>query len=299
MKILVTGGAGFIGGHISVALKDKGYDVIVVDNMENAPMREKIKSHGIETLVIDLRADVEIPSADVIIHTAAYVDAFESFSKPFDYIVNNTAVTARIADLAWKKNSYLVYLSSASVYGDPVYLPIDENHPRNPLSPYGLSKKLGEDVIEFYSRLGLRATILRLFNVYGPCQSKAYAGVISRFINQIRRGQPLVIYGDGNQTRDFIHIYDVVELVRLLVERPSIGVFNVGSGRQVSIIELARMLSEITNSKINIVFAPARPGEIRHSVANIKKVMELGWRPRIQLMDGLRELLIKPDCLDE
>lgn len=298
MKILVTGGAGFIGGHISIALKKRGYEVILVDNMENAPMREKVKSHGLEIKVVDLRDNVEIPSADVIIHASAYIDVAESFSRPYDYIVNNTAVTAKIADIAWRRNSYLIYLSSAAVYGDPIYLPVDEDHPRNPLSPYGLSKKLGEDVVNFYAERGLRATTLRLFNVYGPCQSESYAGVISRFIKQTCRDQPLVIYGDGSQTRDFIHVYDVVELVQLLIERQPTGVYNVGSGRQVSIRELAMLVAEISGRKPRIEYHPPRPGDIKHSVANIRKALELGWRPRVQLADGIRELLQKSGCLN-
>ncbi|MEM4717895.1 MAG: NAD-dependent epimerase/dehydratase family protein [Desulfurococcaceae archaeon] len=298
MKILITGGAGFVGGHIAVHLSREGYKVIVIDNLENASMIKTVRSSNIEIIVGDLREHIDLPRVDVIVHASAYISVDESFQKPYEYIVNNTAVTAKIAKFALNNNSYLVYMSSAAVYGNPEYIPISEDHPRKPLSPYGLSKLLGEEVVFFYGGLGLRFSIARLFNVYGMCQSDAYAGVITRFIKRARRNQPIVIYGDGSQTRDFIHVRDVVEFIKTLIERRPTGVFNVGSGRAISISELAKIVIELSGVDSKPMYYPPRPGDIRHSVADIRKAMELGWAPRVDLYSGILELLTSDQCID-
>ncbi|MEM1638492.1 MAG: GDP-mannose 4,6-dehydratase [Desulfurococcaceae archaeon] len=298
MKILVTGGAGFIGGHLALHLKRKGFNVIAVDNLERSSevMIKLIRDAEIPLLVEDLRDSSELPVADVIIHAAAYIDVAESFKKPYEYMVNNVAVTGRMAKKAFDEKSYLIYISSAAVYGNPVYLPIDEVHPRNPLSPYGLSKLLGEQVVEFYSKLGLRSSIVRLFNVYGPCQSEAYAGVITKFINRVKRGELPIIFGTGGQTRDFIHVRDVAEFIEVLIMRNERDVFNVGTGKATSINELADLIIKLAGVNMEPIYAPHRRGDIEHSVANVSKALSLGWKPRICLEEGLRELLRVTNC---
>jgi len=296
LKVLITGGAGFIGGHLAIYLRSRGFDVVVVDNLEKAPMVKAVREAEIPLIIGDLRSNVELPRVDAIVHAAAYIDVAESFEKPYEYIVNNVAATSKIAKIAFENNSYLVYISSAAVYGNPVYLPIDEDHPRNPLSPYGLSKHLGEQVTEFYGRLGLKSSVVRLFNVYGSCQSMEYAGVITRFINRVKRGEPPIIFGDGEQTRDFIHVKDVATFIEAIITRGETGVFNVGTGKATTINLLAELVIKLAGLNLKPVHGPPRRGDIEHSVANVSKALSIGWKPRISLEEGLYELLREPSC---
>jgi len=189
----------------------------------------------------------------------------------------------------------VVYASSAAVYGEPRYLPIDEGHPTEPLSPYGLSKLVGELVLRQYARnYGLKVTVLRLFNVYGPGQNPAYAGVISRFIERAIAGKPLIIYGDGLQTRDFVHVGDVAEAFYKAIVGNVTGVFNIASGKPVRIIDLARMVKEIVGGKVKIKHAPPRKGDIRHSYASIEKAKkELKWEPKKELKVELKKMIME------
>lgn len=188
----------------------------------------------------------------------------------------------------------MVFLSSAAVYGDPVTLPVSEDHPLNPLSPYGLSKVFSEKVVEFFGRHGLRYTILRLFNVYGPSRrGSSYAGVIARFIDRVRQGLPPVVYGDGEQTRDFIHVLDVARFIELVVEKRLWGeVFNVATGKPTRIADLAKLIIELFNLGIEPLYSPPRAGDIRHSYADISKAVKLlGFNPSIELEEGLKQLI--------
>ena len=276
---------------MALYLKKQGFTVLVIDSLERSSLTSLLEDNDIPIVVGDLRRDIDIPRVDVIIHAAAYIDVFESSIKPYEYIVNNTAVTGKIAKIAFDSKSHLVYLSSAAVYGEPVYIPINEEHPISPLSLYGLSKWMGEETVVFYGRQGLKYTILRLFNVYGPYQSGQYAGVITKFIERAKSNQPLLIHGDGKQTRDFIHVLDVVRFIKHVVERELDGVFNVGTGRAVSIIQLAEIIMNLTGLNKEPVYADPRPGDIKHSVADISRALNTGWKPSIKLEDGLRELL--------
>ncbi len=291
MEVVITGGAGFIGGHIALHLEERGFDVIVVDSLERASMTNYLKGRRIKVITADLRGHVEVPCANVVIHAAAYVDVAESFEKPYDYFVNNVAVTSKIAKKASECNAFVIYLSSAAVYGNPVYLPIDENHPTSPLSPYGLTKLMGEEVVKFYGKLGLQYAVMRLFNVYGPCQNRAYAGVITKFVERVRQGLPPIIYGDGDQTRDFIHVDDVVKFIEMVLDKKPRGTFNVGTGRATSIRELAKLVIELAGIEAEPVYTSPRPGDIRHSVADIRRALSLGWKPRVELRSGIKSLI--------
>jgi len=290
MKIVVTGGAGFIGSHVATALKAAGYSVVAVDNLERAASAKALEEAGVPLVVVDLRWG-EVPRGDVYIHAAAYIDVEESFQKPFEYAVNNAAATLRLAAKARREGARLVYISSAAVYGEPKRLPIDEDHPTDPTSPYGLTKLWGEHAAALYGKMGLKYAVVRPFNVYGPRQSGPYAGVIAKFVERARKGLPPVIYGDGEQTRDFIHVADVAELVKTVVERGAEGVYNAGTGRAVSVRELARLVCKLAGVDAEPIHAPPRPGDIRHSVADIRRAKALGWAPRVELEEGLRQLL--------
>lgn len=299
MKILITGGAGFIGHNLAVYLKNRGYSVVVLDNLERSSSRALTKLRELEIPLI--KSDVRdkyilkslIEESTIIIHAAAYISVEESFEKPQEYIINNVAGTATVAKTCLEYGKPLIYLSSAAVYGNPLKTPIPEEHPLNPTSPYGLSKLMGELVLEFYSKLGLKCVTLRPFNVYGPGQSSAYAGVIIKFITSACRGKPLVIYGDGLQTRDFIHVNDFSRLVELVIEKkPYDEVFNAGSGIPTRIVDLARLVTRLVGVSVEILHAPPRPGDIRESWAEISKARRvLGYQPTITLEEGLKSTI--------
>ena len=286
VRVVVTGGAGFIGSHVAVWLAERGFKVVAVDSLERASAVRRLEEAGVPLVVGDVRF-VDLPPADAVVHAAAYISVEESWERPYDYMWNNAAATAKVAKQCAERGARLVYISSAAVYGEPVRLPVSEDHPTRPLSPYGLSKLAGERVVEM---LTPGAAVLRLFNVYGPGQRGPYAGVITKFLERARRGLPPVIYGDGGQTRDFVHVSDVARFVEVVLDRGASGVFNVGSGRAVSIRELAGFVMSLAGLDGGPVYAPPRPGDIKHSVADVTKARGLGWEPRVGIEEGLRWL---------
>ncbi|MGC9107430.1 MAG: NAD-dependent epimerase/dehydratase family protein, partial [Infirmifilum sp.] len=225
MQVLITGGAGFIGHNVALILKGKGYDVIVLDSLERSTTfaLQRLSSSDVPLIRGDIRnvalLKKLVSKGDIVVHAAAYISVEESMKNPEVYIDNNVMGSLAVAKVCLEAGASMIYISSAAVYGEPVKLPIDEAHPTKPISPYGLSKLFGEQILELLARQGLRYTVLRLFNVYGPGQSSAYAGVISRFIEQALESQRLIIYGDGLQTRDFVHVYDVAQAVELALEK--------------------------------------------------------------------------------
>ncbi len=299
-KVVITGGAGFIGHNVALLLASDGYEVIVVDTLERASRQsvEKLKAEGVPILQLDVRDRVAIErairGADFAVHAAAYVSVEESLEKPELYMENNVLGTLSVARACLEAGVPLLYLSSAAVYGDPEKLPIDESHPTKPLSPYGLSKLFGEEVLELYGRHGLEYVIFRLFNVYGPGQTSSYAGVITRFVERAVKRQALTIYGDGTQTRDFVHVRDVARAVELALKRKPFGEkINIASGRPVSINELALIVKRLACEDCRIEYAPPRPGDIKHSYADIRKAQSLlGFQPSISLEEGLRDLIL-------
>jgi len=299
LRVAITGGAGFIGHNLALYLAGRGYSVTVIDTLERAtPLAVKrLSEAGIPVLRVDAR-DLHgllsiVRGVDYVVHSAAYVSVGESMEKPELYMDNNVQSTLSVARACLKAGVPVLYFSSAAVYGEPVKLPIPEDHPLKPLSPYGLSKLFGEEILELYSRQGLRYLTLRLFNVYGPGQSPSYAGVVSRFIECALRGSKLVIYGDGLQTRDFIHVVDVARAVELAIQRQVYGeVLNIGSGKPVSIRELAEVVRKHACPECPVEHQPPRPGEIRHSHADISRARRiLGYQPTITLEEGVRELV--------
>ena len=298
---MVTGGAGFIGYYVSRCLVDRGFDVLVFDSFERSFKKpEDLRKIGVGVSKGNVKSFTDVFetlktfNAEVVVHLAAYVSAPESVRKPLSYFRNNALGTAVVAEACRRADvGRIVYASSAAVYGEPKYLPIDEEHPTEPLSPYGLSKLVGELVLRQYARnYGLKVVILRLFNVYGLGQNPAYAGVISRFIERAVEGRPLIIYGDGLQTRDFVHVEDVAEAFYKAIVGDVTGVFNVGSGKPTRIIDLVAIVREVAGGNVRVKFAPPRKGDIRHSYASIEKARrELRWEPRRRLKEELRKML--------
>jgi UDP-glucose 4-epimerase len=286
VRVVVTGGAGFIGSHVAAYLAERGFRVVAVDNLERASAVKRLEEVGVPLVVGDVR-HVDLPPSDAVVHAAAYINVEESWERPYDYMWNNAAATARVAKRCAETGARLVYISSAAVYGEPQRLPIDEGHPTKPLSPYGLSKLAGEQMAQM---LAPGAAVLRLFNVYGPGQTGTYAGVVSKFVERAKRGLLPVIYGDGTQTRDFIHVADVARLVEVVLDRGAVGVFNVGTGRAVSIRELAAIVMRLAGLGGEPLYGPPRPGDIKHSAADVSKAKSLGWQSQMPLEEGLRRL---------
>ncbi|MCX8170011.1 MAG: GDP-mannose 4,6-dehydratase, partial [Candidatus Methanomethyliaceae archaeon] len=228
---------------------------------------------------------------DIVIHAAAYISVSESMRKPLMYFKNNVLGTLNVVNSCIDKKVKLIFLSSASVYGEPLFLPISESHPTNPISTYALTKLMGEEIIKFYFKRGF--VILRLFNVYGPGQSSTYAGVITKFIERIKNNKPPIIYGDGLQTRDFIHVYDVAQAIKLCIEKGIENeIINIATGRPISIRDLSELIIKLSGSSHKPIFTRPRAGDIKHSYADITKAERLlGFKPRISIEEGLKELL--------
>ena len=306
MRVVVTGGAGFIGHHIVAKLVGRGHEVAVIDNLSRpSPGGLAIlKQLNVDLLKVDITDYAAMLEAlnrlrpDAVVHSAALIDVAESVEKPHTYMHVNAEGTAAVTRAAISAGvEKVIYLSSAAVYGVPKYLPIDEEHPTKPTSPYGASKLAGELVLEsFMESLGKpEYVILRLFNVYGPGQnpSSPYSGVITKFIHAVTSGKEIVIYGDGAQSRDFIHVEDVVEaVIKALTATEACVTLNIGTGMRTTINELAKLVMSVAGREVPVRHAPPRKGDIRHSVASVERARKvLGWEPRIGLVEGLRTLL--------
>lgn len=304
-KVVVTGGAGFIGSHIVDRLLNEGLEVTVIDNLltgrlENVSHHEGRKDfHLIRGDIRDL--DVignAVKEADAIFHEAALVSVTRSVENPT--LTNGINVAGTLTLLKSSMDSDVkrfIYASSSSVYGEAKTLPKHEELACQPISPYAVSKLAAENYVKvFHQVYGLETVGLRYFNVYGPRQTYGpYSGVITIFINRLLTGQQPIIYGDGEQTRDFTNVQDVVEANMLaLVKKKAAGhVFNIATGVVTSVNELARMLLDITGRRgLEPAYVNPRPGDIKHSYADISKANEiLGYRPKIALREGLVKLV--------
>ena len=300
-KVLVTGGAGFIGSHTVDALLERGSQVWVLDNLSTGTLRNLRRWRGnpkfhfrkntvIQSKIVDSLAG----KVDAVLHLAAIVSPYLSVKKP--QIVNevNVSGTLNVLRAAVKRKvERIVFASSSSVYGNQTILPISESNPLEPVTPYGVSKLAAEKYCgAFHQTYGLSTVSVRYFNVYGQRQSaNPYSGIIAIFTNKLSRGLQPTIYGDGEQTRDFIHVSDVVKAnLRALETERGIGqAFNVGTGQSTSIRQLYATLAELSNKpEMAPVYADERPGDIKHSYANMERARDiLGFEPKIELKQGL------------
>lgn len=291
--VLITGGAGFIGSHIADALVDDN-TVRVLDDLSSG-QREYVPEEaelitgdvGDEALLATAMADV-----DIVFHEAAVVSVERSVRAPIETDDTNSGATLRVLEAARRRDARVVIASSAAVYGHPEYVPIDENHPKAPTSPYGVTKLAADEYARLYESLyGLPTVALRYFNVYGPRQrGGAYSGVISTFLEQALAGEPITINGDGEQTRDFVHVEDVVRANLLAAMTDHVGeAINVGTGNTVTIRELAELIRTTTGSDSPIEHTEPRDGDIRDSRADVAVAEErLGFEPSVPLADGLK-----------
>jgi UDP-glucose 4-epimerase len=302
-RVLVTGGAGFIGSHVVDRLVEEGYSVGVVDNL-SAGSLDNISGHVDRGSVDFVEADVRdrdvvarlVHEVDAVVHLAAVVSVPFSLENPnLTFDVNVKGTRAVLTACARSCVRRFIFVSSCAVYGAPLYLPIDEVHPTGPISPYAVSKLKGERCCREVCGSGLDLVILRLFNVYGRRQAHGeYSGVIAKFLERAEKGEPLVIYGDGSQTRDFVHVSDVAEAILTLVKSSGVqGVFNVGCGRAISIGYLAEKVLSLSGKHCRIVHESPRDGDIPHSVADISKAWKaFAYEPKVTLEEGLLELLL-------
>jgi UDP-glucose 4-epimerase len=294
--VLVTGGAGFVGSHLVDALVPAN-DVRVLDDL-SAGRRANLPDEAglVEADVRDADALADAAAdVDVVFHQAAIVSVTESVEDPTGSHAVNSTATLSVLEAARRADARVVLASSCAVYGHPDAVPIPETAPAAPTSPYGLQKYTLDAYARLYHDLyGLETVPLRYFNVYGPRQRGGdYAGVIRAFLSQARAGGPMTIHGDGEQTRDFVHVSDVVRANLLAATTEDVGrAYNVGTGDAVTVRRLADLVRDAVGSDAAVVHEPERPGDIRRSEADLTRAREgLGYEPTVTLREGLADLV--------
>jgi UDP-glucose 4-epimerase len=298
MKILVTGGAGFIGSHI-VEHYHKAAEIIVMDDLRTGHRRNLsgFDVNIVEASICDrLAVKSVMKNVDVVFHMAAMVSVPESVHFPIRCAETNVIGLLNVLEEAASAGvRKFCFCSSAAVYGNNPVVPKSEDMLPEPRSPYAVTKLDGEYYCQqFLENRGLETVALRFFNVFGPRQDPkgAYAAAVPIFFEHALAGTPITIYGDGNQTRDFIFVKDVVGALSFMASTPGItGVHNTGYGTQITVLELAKQIISLTNSKSQIQFAPERLGDVRHSRACISRLCKAGFKPRGTLELGLRQML--------
>jgi UDP-glucose 4-epimerase len=297
MRILVTGGAGFIGSHIVDAYLEQGHDVCIVDNLSTG--RQQNINHRARFYNADIRDARKMEELfghekfDVVNHLAAQMDVRRSVADPvFDASVNVLGVLTLLECCIHAGVARMIFSSTGgAIYGEQDYFPADEAHPTRPISPYGVAKLTTENYLFYYRVVhGLQSVVLRYANVYGPRQNpEGEAGVVAIFVNKMLKGEQPVINGDGTQTRDYVYVGDVVNANVLALGMEGSGVFNVGTGIESDVNTLFRHLIRFTGSKCTEHHGEAKLGEQLRSVLSCDKIREsLGWKPAVHLEEGLR-----------
>jgi UDP-glucose 4-epimerase len=302
MNVLVTGGAGFIGSHLAERLLSAGDQVRILDNLSTGKRENLPRVSAIEFIEGDIR-DAQVVNRcaegmDAVVHLAAVASVQASIDDPVTTHQSNFDGTLNLLEAARRKGiKRFLYAGSAAVYGDTVEIPVSEEVTPKPLSPYAVDKLAGEYYLLYYfSKYKLATTAFRFFNVYGPRQdpSSPYSGVISIFVDRLFRKQPVTIFGDGRQTRDFVYVADLVDLLTTALRdtRGAGGVFNVGTGKSHSLLELLGHLEKLSGNKIEKRHEKARLGDIQHSCADVTRLRNtFGGAPATPFEHGLKKLL--------
>ena len=296
MRFVVTGGAGFIGSNIVKQLLKQNHTPIVIDNLYRGKI-ERVSSPGIEFHKVDIRNFDQLKkilkNSDGIFHQAALTDVQESFTKQEEYNDVNVKGTENIFKIAKEFNLKVVYASSSSIYGNPEKIPIIENSKRDPINPYGKTKLDDELIAEKYSKDNVSIIGLRYFNVYGKGQTGSYAGVITKFINKLKENKNPVIFGLGTQVRDFIFVEDVaLANISAMKNNVNSGFFNVGTGITTSINQLAKIMIELSELKLEIQYEKALDGDVNNSQADTSLTESiLKWKYSVKLKEGLKTII--------
>lgn len=299
MRILVTGGAGFIGSHVVDAYIQAGHEVAVLDNLSTG--RRELVHPQARFYKVDLRDGRAVREVleefrpQVVNHHAAQASVVVSLENPVEDAQNNIIGSIHLLEACRRVGiEKFIYISTGgAVYGDPEpeALPVSEDYPPRPLSPYGAGKLAVENYVRLYAlNLGFRYTILRYGNVYGPRQDPlGEAGVIAIFLHRIATGQPCIIYGNGHQTRDFVYVEDVARANLLALERGDGGIYNIGTGQETSVLEVIHHLRRAWDGNGEVEFAPPRPGEVFRIALDVRRAArELGWRARFSISQGIQ-----------
>ncbi len=293
-NVLVTGGAGFIGSHtVEELLRIPWIDVVVVDNFHSGRIDNLRGLDRAKVMRSDIRRMKELKLDELagIVHLAAIVSLDEAYSNPRLAVETNLIGTLNALEVARRFDAKrFVYASSVAVYGEPEKLPIDEDHPTRPSNIYGLSKLMGEQLaMRYMEDYGIEVVSLRYFNVYGPrMRSGPYSGVIHRFITSLLKGNAVTIFGDGNQSRDFVYVEDVARANVSALLSDARGIFNIGSGVEISVRELLSLICELMGVSPEVRYEPPRKGDVMRSRASYEAAKRsLGWEPRVSLREGL------------
>ncbi len=305
MKILVTGGAGFIGSHIAEYLIQHGDDVTILDNLNTGKLDNLVKINDkINFVNGDIRdykvLEKLVNDTDGVFHEAALASVQQSFSMKDEYFDVNVTGTENILKLAKEYGFKIVYASSSSVYGNPTKIPIKEDDDRKPINPYAQTKLDSEYLAKKYSESGVSVVGLRYFNVFGHRQSNEYAGVIKLFLEKIKQEIPPKINGDGLQTRDFVHIGDVVRANILAMEsNTKDGFFNVGTGHSISILDLANLVISASGLSLEPIHGQELSGDVRATQADTALIRKLlKWEPKMRLDYWLTEIISNKNFQD-
>ena len=298
-KILVAGGAGFIGSHIVDRLIEKGNEVIVIDNLSTGKkenLNNNAKFYQVDICSSEISQIFEQEKPKIVFHFAAQVDIRKSVKDPIEDAKINILGSLNLINNCQKfeVKRFIFASSGGSIYGDTDIIPTPENHPENPESPYGICKLTIEKYLHFYKQtFGLNYTALRLANIYGPRQnSKGEAGVIAIFCDKMLKNEKVVINGDGGQTRDFVFVDDIVKATILSMEQEKNGIYNISTSKETNINEIFKQIKKLTNSNCEEIHAPKKLGEQKTSCLDYSKAkIELNWEPKYNLEKGLEETI--------
>lgn len=305
MDLVVTGGAGFIGSHIAKHLVSTGHNVTIFDDLSNG---KKDNLDSIIDKINFVNGDIRnfellkntLKNTDGVFHEAALASVQESFSKQHEYHDVNVNGTENVLKLGKEFGFKIVYASSSSIYGNPSKIPIQEDDPKNPINPYAQTKLDDENLAVKYAQMGVHVIGLRYFNVFGERQSPTYAGVIKKFVKKVRNNESPIINGDGQQTRDFVYVGDVVH-ANILAMKSNVdhGFFNIGTGSTITVLELANLIIDSFGLSLKPVHGPELPGDVKITKADISHAKKLlNWEPKTRIEEWLKSTITARTNLD-
>jgi UDP-glucose 4-epimerase len=299
MNIFITGGTGFLGTHLTKCLVNQGHNITIFDNFSNSDPKTFQTNNQIKIIEGDIlnypKLSNSMTNMDLVIHLAAQISVKDSINNPENTMKINVQGTQNLLESCLEnKISNFIAASSAAVFGNQSIMPLTEESPKNPISPYGKSKLMMEEkIIEFSKQNNINSIILRFFNLYGAGQSIQYAGVITKFLENIKNNKNLEIYGKGEQTRDFIHVDDAITAFDLAIKNINYKtgeIYNVGSGQSTTILELTQSILKISGKDLKIIHKSELEGDITHSLTSIDHITnDLSFTPKIPLEKGLKQ----------